>query len=760
MNFQQMLLRTLLSLFFLWGSLSPSLAAHSSVWDQLVEASSHARVGNAAKALESLENSLIVSSKDSDVALAAQLIQARAHLENSKASKALEALEAIGRTKDSAINPIIYLIQLRAGVLNKDDDLILKSARKLIQSKDVPESILVEARSQRAYILSKSPKAKNKNEAIRELKALSKMRAARTLRAEIVEKLSHMVPEKQQRAYVVQLLVNFGGSEPGRRAMKRLAPSSLTEKQKWRRVDQLMIVWSNDLADETLSELQVESDREGQQKALLLRAKIRMRMRVDYPEALGFLKKACKGPDKEMADESWYRRGLILGNLKKWKQSVSAMRTLVKRKPKGRLLKRAAYQVGRLQHQAGNFRKAAPEIKHFVDGVGRGEDTWQWFVGWSHYRADRCSLARKEWEELIPKRNLLVGPKALYWTARCHLKEGSKKKAKRSLETLSKRAPLGYYGLLGSALYAQNFDPQASGLPARPSRFPLALPHAIDLKEKVRGRKHRKLKAKIRAIQLRSAVGFPNMAREGSDEQSLEKQLIRALGKDKKAMIRDGLTFWLELWGKRFRKEARKRLGWASGLHHFDDTTVGLSLPPSYLSTARAAGAIHKVSPWWLIAHMLQESRYKETAISHAGALGPMQILPITGRHIAREAGFPKGDFSAGRLFEAGVSLRQAAWYLSALREEFGGSTLMSIASYNGGPRRMSEYLTGDNAHLPMDEFIEEIGAHETRNYVRKVTDHLVRYVTIYGTDEEREQVLRSLLPAPKLPVPRGVVRF
>jgi soluble lytic murein transglycosylase-like protein len=84
----------------------------------------------------------------------------------------------------------------------------------------------------------------------------------------------------------------------------------------------------------------------------------------------------------------------------------------------------------------------------------------------------------------------------------------------------------------------------------------------------------------------------------------------------------------------------------------------------------------------------------------------------------------------------------------------------MAIAAYNGGPRRISEYLQGDNSSLPMDEFIEEIGAHETRNYVRKVTDHLVRYLTIYGSEEERTELLQALLPPAQLPEPEGKVRF
>ena len=159
------------------------------------------------------------------------------------------------------------------------------------------------------------------------------------------------------------------------------------------------------------------------------------------------------------------------------------------------------------------------------------------------------------------------------------------------------------------------------------------------------------------------------------------------------------------------------------------------------------------------MAHMLQESRYKETAVSHARALGLMQILPRTGRRIAQRIGFPSGDFWDDSLFEPAIALRQAAWYLSALRREYDGNIVLAMAAYNGGPRRVSEHMSLVG-RVPFDMMIEEIGAHETRNYARKVTDHLIRYVELYASDRERSSMLNSLLPPNELPVPKSEVHF
>tara|TARA_B100001093_G_scaffold180457_1_gene173049 strand:+ start:84 stop:449 length:366 start_codon:yes stop_codon:yes gene_type:complete len=119
---------------------------------------------------------------------------------------------------------------------------------------------------------------------------------------------------------------------------------------------------------------------------------------------------------------------------------------------------------------------------------------------------------------------------------------------------------------------------------------------------------------------------------------------------------------------------------------------------------------------------------------------------------------FPK-TFWDDHLFEPGIALAQAAWYLNALRREYDGNVILAMAAYNGGPRRVSEHISLVGS-VPFDMMIEEMGAHETRNYARKVTDHLIRYLDLYATDQERSQGLRQLLPPDRLPVPKSEINF
>ncbi|MEZ4436428.1 MAG: hypothetical protein R3F65_28850 [bacterium] len=242
----------------------------------------------------------------------------------------------------------------------------------------------------------------------------------------------------------------------------------------------------------------------------------------------------------------------------------------------------------------------------------------------------------------------------LYWTARCQRIEGDEAGAKATLARLMKRAPLSYYGMLGAVMrgaalprgVAQKAPPGAPDL----ERFEAKLPKAA--------------RAALRTARLLTWTGDPRLARRAVDVDRM-KRSARKLGKAQAAALVEALEEALELWGEQWRRLPKKtqRVPWNEGLAGLPDATARAAYPPAYHHLAAAAGRPHGVTAWWLLPHMLQESRYRERARSHAGALGPMQVLPRTGRLIAAELGFPAGAFIEDRLFEPGVALRHAAWY-------------------------------------------------------------------------------------------------
>jgi len=131
-----------------------------------------------------------------------------------------------------------------------------------------------------------------------------------------------------------------------------------------------------------------------------------------------------------------------------------------------------------------------------------------------------------------------------------------------------------------------------------------------------------------------------------------------------------------------------------------------------------------------LLSLIRQESLFQANAVSSAGALGLMQLMPATGSQIALESNWP-ADFSVEDLQIAYVSLVLGSNYLGRQLIGFKGDTLAALAAYNAGPGSVLGWkaVAGNDP----DVFVGTIRYLETRTYVRKVAENYEHYVKIYG---------------------------
>ncbi|WP_196216792.1 lytic transglycosylase domain-containing protein [Paracoccus shanxieyensis] len=124
-----------------------------------------------------------------------------------------------------------------------------------------------------------------------------------------------------------------------------------------------------------------------------------------------------------------------------------------------------------------------------------------------------------------------------------------------------------------------------------------------------------------------------------------------------------------------------------------------------------------------------RESEFNHTVASPVGALGLMQVMPDTGRAMARKLGEP---FEQRRMTrDPAYNARLGAAYLQGLRDRFGPSIALVSSGYNAGPGRPARWL-GDFGDLRRGadpvEWVEMIPFDETRNYVMRVTEALPIY--------------------------------
>ena len=129
-----------------------------------------------------------------------------------------------------------------------------------------------------------------------------------------------------------------------------------------------------------------------------------------------------------------------------------------------------------------------------------------------------------------------------------------------------------------------------------------------------------------------------------------------------------------------------------------------------------------------------QESSFRPGAVSRAGAMGMMQLVPATARSMAGRLGLPYEQ--AMLLADPDYNIRLGTTYLEALRGDYLDSIILAAAAYNAGPSRANDWINrlGDprGGTDPID-WVERIPFNETRNYVQRIVEAHHVYAALLG---------------------------
>jgi soluble lytic murein transglycosylase len=152
-----------------------------------------------------------------------------------------------------------------------------------------------------------------------------------------------------------------------------------------------------------------------------------------------------------------------------------------------------------------------------------------------------------------------------------------------------------------------------------------------------------------------------------------------------------------------------------------------LRYPRGYWDLINSAADRNQLDPLLVAALIRQESLFNPDARSVSDARGLMQLLPSTAERYASAAGVMPSPLD---LYDPNVSVQIGTTYLRQLFAWFNGDVFKAVAAYNGGENAVS----GWSAKYPGDDdqFVENIGFHETRDYVKKVIGGLREYRLLY----------------------------
>jgi soluble lytic murein transglycosylase-like protein len=147
-----------------------------------------------------------------------------------------------------------------------------------------------------------------------------------------------------------------------------------------------------------------------------------------------------------------------------------------------------------------------------------------------------------------------------------------------------------------------------------------------------------------------------------------------------------------------------------------------------------------RVDPALAYGHIVQESAFRRTAVSQAGAVGLMQVLPITAQLVSRNRGVP---YTTTALTDPRYNLEYGQSFIEMMRGNPGtaGQLPRVIASYNAGPLPVGRWAAINDKGDPL-LWIESIPYWETRYYVPAV----LRNMWVYqGLNNEQTTTLRSM---------------
>jgi soluble lytic murein transglycosylase len=360
------------------------------------------------------------------------------------------------------------------------------------------------------------------------------------------------------------------------------------------------------------------------------------------------------------------------------------------------------------------------ELQERFPNAGRASYA-HWKAAWLTLRQGRKEEAKKAFEEqiaLYPSSNEV--PAALYWRARLAREDGDLEMARAFYQKISDRFRNYYYAdLARKELAALN----ATGEP-----------------------QHYALLDKISPIDSKPA----ELSNDDAPADNLRVQKAQLLGngglvelaaKELQAAAQEEKGTWVAPETARlYQQNQQFNLGievmkkavpnyFAMDIPALPRAYWEALFPRPYWTDLKRYSTQNQLDPFLVASLIRQESEFNPGAVSHANALGLMQLLPNTGKKVAKEAKLR--HFNASQLFVPGVNLQLGTRYFRSMVDKF-GSFEYALAAYNAGSDRVEDWLSAGNYRDPQ-EFVESIPFTETREYVQAILRNTSVYKQLYG---------------------------
>ena len=140
-----------------------------------------------------------------------------------------------------------------------------------------------------------------------------------------------------------------------------------------------------------------------------------------------------------------------------------------------------------------------------------------------------------------------------------------------------------------------------------------------------------------------------------------------------------------------------------------------------------------RIDPFFVYSVMRQESIFDYQITSPVGACGLLQIMPATGKMLAKQEALDA--FDPSQLYNPYMNIRLGIRYLVDLKAQYKDDYMYVLGNYNAGPKPTKRWQAAGEGK-PWDIRAEEISYWETRDYVKRVMGNYWIYQEIYDNSE------------------------
>ena len=388
-------------------------------------------------------------------------------------------------------------------------------------------------------------------------------------------------------------------------------------------------------------------------------------------------------------------------------QALETLQLIIERYQNQPAAARAAYLSADLAHDAMQLQRASQLYRRTITLAPSSEE-----AGNAHMRLGGVAFEQRDWEGAAREFDAYLArhpsgrraQQAHYWAALAKIELGQRTAADRHLRRVRAISPFSYYSDRAVELLQEEFW----NVPLEASP-PLGSPHDGPVAR---------------------SLGRLDLLREIGWDEAATYELGRAR---RHFAALDGAVYTLAE-GLSQRGFTSTAIGMAWDIHRREGAwnlrLLRIVFPFPYQEIITAEAADRGVDPFLAAGLIRQESMFNPRAVSGAGAIGLMQVMPATARTLARDLGIR--EITPELLKRPDVNVHLGMRYLSDQLNAWNGRLVAVLAAYNAGPSRVDRWR--QFPEWGRDQlFAERIPFDETRDYVKIVQHNAKMYRALYG---------------------------